>query len=84
MKRNSNSQKDQNNDYERVTYSVSAVLQLGPYIYTEYLRLTPEEIKDRFKSWIRNNNKILRASISLDDDKFIPINDIEDLDNLIT
>lgn len=78
MKRNSNSKKEQKN------YSVSAVLQLGPYIYTEYLRLTPDEIKERFQSWIRNDNKILRASISLDDDKFIPITDIEDLDDLIT
>ena len=77
MKRNSNSKKEQKN------YSVSAVLQLGPYIYTEYLRLTPDEIKERFQSWIRNDNKILRASISLDDDKFIPITDIEDLDDLI-
>ena len=77
MKRNSNSKKEQKN------YSVSAVLQLGPYIYTEYLRLTPDEIKERFQSWIRNDNKILRASMSLDDDKFIPITDIEDLDDLI-
>ena len=79
MKSRTNHDHDTANFRKTETLCVLAILKVGPYIYTEYLRLLPDEIKERFQTWIRNDNEILRASVSRDGKNFSPIYSIEDI-----
>ena len=61
------------------TFAVSVILRVGPYIYSEFFRLTLPEIKNKFDSWIRNNHQILRISITFDEKEYLRVKDFEDL-----
>ena len=64
---------------EKTTYSVSAILCVGPYVYTEYFRLTLDEIKDKFDSWARNKHSVVRISVTFDGKKYLRVKDYDDL-----
>lgn len=71
-------------DNHSKTYTVSAILKVGPYIYSEFFRLTLDEIKDKFESWNRNNHQIIRVSLTFDDDdsnepEYFRVKDYNDL-----
>ena len=74
--------KNKNNNTQ--TYTVSAILKVGPYIYSEFFRLTLDEIKDKLDSWDRNNHQIIRISLTFDDDDdkeatYLRVKDYNDL-----
>ena len=50
---------------------VSAILRVGPYIYTEYFRSTPEEVLCKLDSWRQEKHQIIRMSITFDGKEYI-------------
>ena len=60
-------------------YAVAVLLRCDPYIYSEFFRLTLDEIKEKFDSWIRNEHQILRISITFNGDEYIRVKNYTDL-----
>ncbi len=60
------------------TYIITAVLSVGPYIYTEYLSLSKTELVNTVRSWERNDFQILRATIYYSEET-ISVNDYNEL-----
>ncbi len=72
--------KEQFGNYnDKSKYTVSIILRVGPYIYTELFRLTCDELKGKIDSWIRNGHELLRISITLDGKEYFRVKDYEDL-----
>lgn len=61
------------------TYTVSVVVGVGDYIYSEFFRLTLDELKEKFDSWARNGHQFLRISITFDGEEYLKVRDYEDL-----
>ena len=59
-------------------YTVSAVLQIYEYTYTEFFSLSLDEISNKFDSWARTGHQVLRSSLRLGDDyvSFIGFSDL--------
>lgn len=65
------------------SYTVSAVLQVYEYIYTEYLSsFSKNELKNRLQLWERNNQQIVKGSVRLGSD-FVSFDDCDDLLRII-
>ncbi len=72
--------KEQLNNYnDKPKYTVSIILRVGPYIYTELFRLTLDEIEEKINSWIRNKHELLRIAITFDGKEYFRVKDYEDL-----
>ncbi len=60
-------------------YPIAVVLSVGPYVYTEFLRLTQDEIKEHFETWERNEHTVIKASVTFDNKVYIRFKNYEDL-----
>ena len=67
------------NTTNNTTYTVLAILSVYSYVYTEHFRLTLDEIKEKFASWVRNGHEFLRISITFDGKEYFRVKDYEDL-----
>ena len=64
-------------------YTVSAVLQIYEYTYSEYFSLSIEEIEEKYDSWARTGHQVLRSSVRLGDE-FVSFNDFSDLLRIVS
>ena len=64
-------------------YTVSAVLQIFEYIYTDYLSLSIEEIRNKLEHWSMSGHQVLRSSVRIGDE-FVSFNGFSDLLRIVS